>query len=185
MKKLNGAVVIYIGLFCLQNHAYSRDLALNELGHISEINYGFDNYAYIKVSNGNSNLATITQKSVIGLSNNKAAISQSGNNNKAIIHQRGAYNKAVIQQDGYSNHAYISENGYDNTAIILQAGYNNKATIVQKGNGNEGEISQYGNDNTALIVQKSNVKSFKSQVTQTGGQTHVIINGMNRNIVID
>jgi minor curlin subunit len=57
--------------------------------------------------------------------------------------------------------------------------------LVQKGRGNEGEISQYGNDNTALIVQKSNVRNFQSEINQTGGQTHVIINGMNRNIVID
>lgn len=165
-------------------NTYSSDLALNELKNLSEFQLGVDNSAVIDLEEANYSSAVIQQKSLGNKVGNAAKIKQRGNYNDAFIAQQGSKNIAYINQRGDYNEAAVSQDGYENLGVIYQNGNNNKAGIVQKGRKNKGKISQYGDDNTALIVQKSNVRNFRSDIQQTGGQTHVIINGMNRNITV-
>ncbi|UXI02659.1 hypothetical protein [Photobacterium sp. TY1-4] len=165
-------------------NVYSSDLALNELKDLSEFELGLDNSAVIELEESNYSSAMINQQSNGLKTGNSAKIKQRGNYNDAYIAQQGSKNVAYINQNGDYNEAAVSQDGYENVGVIYQLGNNNKAGIVQKGRRNKGNITQYGDDNTALIVQKSNVSQFRSDIRQTGGQTHVIINGMNKNITV-
>ncbi|WP_299018565.1 hypothetical protein [uncultured Photobacterium sp.] len=181
MKKL---AFVTIMMACANFNSQASDLALNELSHLSELQYGFDNYASVELDYAlNSNVNIIQENNSYG-QGNSALVKQSGENNSASIEQYGGGNIAYIHQYGSGNAAYVSEYGYSNYGVIKQYGNNNEATIIQEGGNHQGEITQYNDDNKALVVQKSNVEYFKTDITQSGGQTHVIINGMNKNITI-
>ncbi|MEJ2766064.1 hypothetical protein VV869_19090 [Photobacterium sp. MCCC 1A19761] len=165
-------------------HVHSSDLALNELKDLSEFQLGLDNSAVIDLEEASYNSAVIDQQSYGLNAGNAAKIKQRGNYNDAYIAQQGGQNIAYTNQNGEYNKAAITQDGYENEGVIYQLGNNNKAGIVQQGKRNKGTITQYGDDNTALIVQKSNVSQFRSNIRQSGGQTHVIINGMNKNITV-
>ncbi|UTV29079.1 hypothetical protein [Photobacterium atrarenae] len=183
MKRIKSKLIA----LCISGAAfntYSSDLALNELMNLSEFQLGVDNSAVIDLEEASHSSAVVQQKSIGDKVGNAAKIKQRGNYNDAFIAQQGSRNIAYINQRGDYNEAAVSQDGYENMGVIYQLGNNNKAGIVQKGRRNKGKISQYGDDNKALIVQKSNVRSFRSDIQQTGGQTHVIINGMNKNITV-
>lgn len=142
------------GVTGISFNAYSGDLALNELGKLSELQLGYDNIANVEQNGAYYSTATIVQQNKYNGLGNAAKIKQSGSRNDAYIAQKGSGNKAYIDQNGDDNYAAVLEDGFDNTGVILQYGSNNKAAIIQKGSSNQGEIAQYGNDNKALIVQK-------------------------------
>lgn len=177
-------LIIPLFLSGVSFNVFSSDLAFNELGKLSELQLGYDNISSVEQNGAYNSTATVVQQNKYSGLGNAAKIKQSGSRNDAYIAQKGSGNKAYIDQNGDDNYAAVIEDGFDNTGVILQYGNNNKAAIIQKGSKNQGEIAQYGNDNKALIVQKSNVRYFKSDINQTGGQTHVIINGMNKSITV-
>jgi len=177
-------LIIPLFLSGISFNVLSGDLAYNELSKLSELQLDYDNISSVKQNAAYNSTATVVQQNRYGGLGNAAKIKQSGSRNDAYIAQKGSGNKAYIDQNGDDNYAAVLEDGFDNTGVILQYGNNNKAAIIQKGSKNRGEIAQYGNDNKALIVQKSNVRYFKSDINQTGGQTHVIINGMNKSITV-
>lgn len=172
------------GFACFSLNVYSSDLALNELSNLSELQIGYENMSSVELDGAYNSRVTIEQKKRHNGLGNAAKVKQSGNHNHALIVQDGNDNKAYVNQEGDYNFAAILEGGYGNYGVIQQYGNNNEAAILQHGQNNQGKITQYGDDNKALIVHKSNVQYFKSDINQTGGQTHVIINGMNKSIKI-
>ena len=177
-------LIIPMFLSGISFNVLAGDLAYNELSKLSELQLNYDNISSVEQTGAYNSTATVVQQNRYGGLGNAAKIKQSGSRNDAYIAQKGSGNKAYIDQNGDDNYAAVLEDGFDNTGVILQYGSNNKAAIIQKGSKNRGEITQYGNDNKALIVQKSNVRYFKSDINQDGGQTHVIINGMNKSITV-
>ncbi|WP_051035886.1 hypothetical protein [Photobacterium marinum] len=184
MKKITIAQICVSTVTFICCNAQASDLALNELSHLSELQYGYDNYASVELNNAYNGRVDIIQDDYNQGYGNSAKVLQKGENNDAYIAQYGSGNIAYINQYGNRNTAHITEYGSGNAGLIKQYGNDNEAAILQKGDGNQGQITQYNDDNKALIVQKSNVQYFKTDITQNGGQTHVIINGMNKGITI-
>lgn len=184
MKKITFAQLCVSTVTFICCNSQAGDLALNELSHLSELQYGYDNYASVELTDAYNGRVNIIQDDYNSGYGNSARVLQTGGNNTASVAQYGSSNIAYINQHGNRNTAYITEYGSGNSGLIKQYGNDNEAAILQEGDGNQGKIIQYNDDNKALIVQKSNVQYFKTDITQNGGQTHVIINGMNKGITI-
>ncbi|MGB2078278.1 MAG: hypothetical protein ACPHV3_00735 [Vibrio sp.] len=163
------------------------DLLGNELGGISELS---ENQAQVYLAHSTAGQVTINQQGGQVGNPNQAFVGQTGYGNEATINQTGSGNTAKVVQLGVKNDANIKQDGFDNTALIVQSGLFNSATIEQSGNGNNAYIgqvglgqdeylSQTGGENTFAFVDKKGVSYSGYNVQQTGGETLLILNGMN------
>lgn len=148
----------------------NEELSPDHIGNMANINIsGEFNHAYIEQNSSYK-------------SGNIASINQNGRNNKSLINQGGEANSANIDQYGNSNLAIILQNGSGNNGSISQYGNENEAILSQSGDSLDGSISQLGNGNLAYIVDNSSVSMSGYNINQSGQQSLIIINGMNRNI---
>lgn len=176
------------------NNNISRQTQSANVGfNVSNVSQGSNNVASVNQTGSGNGKSDPSTANITQVSNDNAAIGQSGFRQEASIRQQsydvstisqqGSWNGATIYLDGNSGYSTISQNGSQNDAYIenRHSGSNNDGTasdpisIVQNGNLNYGWISTgdatVSSGNKASIQQLGNANN--SNISQEGGNLNI------------